>query len=248
MRYPTMSGLKIDAAGVSNKDEEAKGMATFSQPADMPKPALKPPTQNVVEYGSKPPSLPSMSGEAKSVAFKEPTTYNEKLEQAFPATRNDKDPANRQMRETFFLMKDFGYDNFEKNSTVITKFKNQGKLDSLMEIQAELEQSYNGSGARASAAAASQPPPQVHVPPPMAQPQPQPAPVVARQDSMVVDQKKIAYSEKVNKKLKDPQKTIMLQLMELGYTDYDKNLKVVKKEKRPDIGTLLDKIVTAYNK
>ena len=64
----------------------------------------------------------------------------------------------------------------------------------------------------------------------------------------MIDQKKIAYSEKVNKKLKDPQKTIMLQLMELGYTDYDKNLKVIKKEKKPDIGTLLDKIVTAYNK
>ena len=34
----------------------------------------------------------------------------------------------------------------------------------------------------------------------------------------------------------------MLQLASLGYTDYDKNLKIVKKEKRPDIGTVLDKL------
>ena len=52
--------------------------------------------------------------------------------------------------------------------------------------------------------------------------------------------KRIAYSEKVNKKLKDPQKAIMLQLMEFGYLDYDKNLKIVKKEKKPDIVKVLD--------
>ena len=57
-----------------------------------------------------------------------------------------------------------------------------------------------------------------------------------------MDTKKIAYSEKVNKKLKDPQKMVMLQLMELGYLDYDKNLKIVKKEKRPDISVVLDKL------
>lgn len=56
------------------------------------------------------------------------------------------------------------------------------------------------------------------------------------------DKIKIAYSEKVNKKLKDPQKTIMLQLLSLGYTDYDKNLKIVKKDKRPDISAVLDKL------
>ena len=39
---------------------------------------------------------------------------------------------------------------------------------------------------------------------------------------------KKAYNDKCNKKLKDPQKTIMLQLASLGYTDYDKNLKIVK--------------------
>ena len=54
--------------------------------------------------------------------------------------------------------------------------------------------------------------------------------------------KRIAYSEKVNKKLKDPQKAIMLQLMEFGYLDYDKNLKIVKKEKKPDIVKVLDKL------
>ena len=62
-------------------------------------------------------------------------TYAEKLESAFPASRNASDPVNRQMRETFFLMKDFGYDNFEKNNSVITNFKNQGKLDNMMGIQ-----------------------------------------------------------------------------------------------------------------
>lgn len=47
------------------------------------------------------------------------------------------------MRETFFLMKDFGYDDFEKNSVVITKFKNEGKLDNIMLIQQQLEAKYN---------------------------------------------------------------------------------------------------------
>ena len=39
------------------------------------------------------------------------------------------------MRETFFLMKDFGYDNYDKNYTVINNFKQQGKLDDMMGIQ-----------------------------------------------------------------------------------------------------------------
>ena len=38
--------------------------------------------------------------------------------------------------------------------------------------------------------------------------------------------KKIAYASKANK-LKDPQKGILLQLMEFGYIDFDKNLKVI---------------------
>ena len=71
------------------------------------------------------------------------------------------------MRETFFLMKDFGYDNFEKNNSVITNFKNQGKLDNMMAIQQALERSYNSGGgnnagpsaAAASQAAQAQPPP-----------------------------------------------------------------------------------------
>ena len=65
---------------------------------------------------------------------------------------------------------------------------------------------------------------------------------IRRQDSLAVDQAKIKYAETVNKKLKDPQKTIMLQLMEFGYMDYEKNYKVVKKEKKPDISVILDKI------
>lgn len=64
-----------------------------------------------------------------------------------------------------------------------------------------------------------------------------------RAEEAKLDKVKIAYSEKVNKKLKDPQKTIMLQLLALGYTDYDKNLKIVKKEKKqPDISVVLDKL------
>ena len=31
-------------------------------------------------------------------------------------------------------MKDFGYDNFEKNNIVINKFKEQNKLDNMMGI------------------------------------------------------------------------------------------------------------------
>jgi len=63
-----------------------------------------------------------------------------------------------------------------------------------------------------------------------------------RAEEAKLDKIKIAFSEKVNKKLKDPQKTIMLQLLSLGYTDYDKNLKIVKKEKKPDISVILDKL------
>ena len=53
-------------------------------------------------------------------------TYNDKLERAYPSSKNATDPTNRQARETFFLMKDFGYDNFEKNNGVITNFKIKG--------------------------------------------------------------------------------------------------------------------------
>lgn len=49
-------------------------------------------------------------------------------------------------------MRDFGYDNFEKNNVVITKFKQQGKLDSLAEMAGELEKSYNGGGGQSSMA------------------------------------------------------------------------------------------------
>lgn len=164
------------------------------------------------------------------MSFQEPN-YSQKLENNFPTSRNASDPSNRQMRETFFLMKDFGYDNFEKNNVVITKFRDQGNLDNMMGIQQALEQSYAQNAAPAQRPVAK----------PVQQPPPQES-AAQRQQSLVVDTKKIAYSEKVNKKLKDPQKMVMLQLMELGYLDYDKNLKIVKKEKRPDISVVLDKL------
>ena len=50
-------------------------------------------------------------------------SYNDELEQAYPASKNSSDPINRQMRELFFQFKDFGYDNFAKNNVVISKFK-----------------------------------------------------------------------------------------------------------------------------
>ena len=64
----------------------------------------------------------------------------------------------------------------------------------------------------------------------------QPQPEVKR----VYTPTEIAYKEKVLKKLKVPQSTVMLQLMELGYADYDKNWKFVKKDKKPDIVKVLD--------
>lgn len=71
---------------------------------------------------------------------------------------------------------------------------------------------------------------------------PQPAgPPPPKRDSLVESQAKIAYVQKLEKKkVKDPHKTVMMQLMELGYTDYDKNWKLVKKDKRPDISQILD--------
>ena len=37
----------------------------------------------------------------------------------------------------------------------------------------------------------------------------------------------------------------MLQLVALGYTDYEKNLKLIKKEKKPDVNVILDKLSQA---
>lgn len=44
------------------------------------------------------------------------------------------------------------------------------------------------------------------------------------------------------KKPRDPWRSVMVQLGELGYTDYDKNWKLVKKEKKPDVSQFLDKL------
>ena len=134
-----------------------------------------------------------------------------------------------------FLCKDFGYDDFDKNLTVVAKFA-PSNLSDMMGIQQALEKTYNGGGAaRPSAAAASQ---SMTAQPIVTSTQPQ----VERRESIVEDQAKIKYAEKVNKKLKDPQRKIMLQLMEFGYLDYDKNYKIVKKEKKPDISAILDTI------
>ena len=67
-----------------------------------------------------------------------------------------------------------------------------------------------------------------------------------RAEEQKQEQLKTAYNAKVTKaKLKEPVRTIMLQLVSLGYTDYDKNLKLIKKEKKPDIGIILDKLSQA---
>ena len=39
-------------------------------------------------------------------------------------------------------MKDFGYDNFEKNYPVIIKFRDQGKLDDLTQVESQLDKAY----------------------------------------------------------------------------------------------------------
>ena len=83
------------------------------------------------------------------MSFGAEPTYNEKLENAYPSARNS-DPINRQVREVMFQLKDFGYDDFSKNSVIVSKFKQNGKLDDMMGIYAEVERSYNGgSGAPA---------------------------------------------------------------------------------------------------
>ena len=59
MRYPTMSGLKVDAAGVvgSGQAEEVKNEPKPpAQPVAAAQPS-KPAASNVVEHGNKPPSL-----------------------------------------------------------------------------------------------------------------------------------------------------------------------------------------------
>jgi len=84
MRYPTMSGLGVDAAGVSGAQVAQAASAPEESKNPMPKPALKPPTV-VQEYGNQPPSL-------KNVSFVgEPKTYQDKLEKTYPAAKNATD-------------------------------------------------------------------------------------------------------------------------------------------------------------
>lgn len=44
-----------------------------------------------------------------------------------------------------FSLKDFGYDDFAKNSVVVSKFKAQGKLDDFPAICAAVEKDYFNS-------------------------------------------------------------------------------------------------------
>lgn len=57
---------------------------------------------------------------------------------------------------------------------------------------------------------------------------------------------KTAYMVKLDKeykkKPKDPKHRCMVQLVDLGYTDFSKNWKLVKKDKNPDISAILDKL------
>ena len=149
-----MTGMSVDAAGVmGNKQNQAQAPVAMPYAAPEESKArpveAKPAQPPVQEYGNKPPSLSNVG------SISAPTTYGDKLEQAYPVSKNASDPSNREMREAFFSMKDFGYDNFEKNVVVLTKFKQQGKLgaDHLATIAAELETSYNGGNQNAAAAA-----------------------------------------------------------------------------------------------
>ena len=54
-----------------------------------------------------------------------------------------------------------------------------------------------------------------------------------------------AYKMRADRELNDPQKTVMLQLAELGFADYDKNLRLVRGESQPELNTILDKLSIA---
>jgi len=93
-----------------------------------------------------------------------PATYNDKLELAYPSARNSTDPVNRAAREAFFTVKDFGYDDYEKNALIINTMKDQGKLDNIMAIAELLERAYAANGRQSMSniparAPASQPAP-----------------------------------------------------------------------------------------
>ena len=82
-------------------------------------------------------------------------SYNDLMEHAYPASKNASDPVNRQMRELFFQFKDFGYDDFTKNNVVISKFKEQNKLEKMDEIAQALEASYNRNSRPVASASAN---------------------------------------------------------------------------------------------
>ena len=151
------------------------------------------------------------------------------METQFPASLNAYNSGNRKIREVFFQMKDFGYDNYDKNYPVIMKFSAQGKIDNLPEIVQELDQVYN--------------------PIPL-QPQPQPIPVAAQGkgqnnfgDLNKEEDVKAIYLETLRlKNPNEPWKTVMRQLCEFGYTDFDKNEAILMKHQHPKLEEILDEL------
>ena len=123
MRYPTMT--LADPAGVYgvNNAPAASAAPVEESKASPAQPSQPPKAPQVVEYGNKPPPLDlgTIAG-VGAAGTSNPQSYNEKLEAAFPSARNS-DPANRAVREAFFTVKDFGYDDYEKNAQVIDKMK-----------------------------------------------------------------------------------------------------------------------------
>ena len=73
---------------------------------------------------------------------------------------------------------------------------------------------------------------------------------MAQMQQQTREQEKLAtaqsayYQRLTKKKPKEPYRSVMQQLCDLGYTDYDKNWKIVKKDSKPDISKILDKLNT----
>lgn len=62
-----------------------------------------------------------------------------------------------------------------------------------------------------------------------------------KSNSLIQDQAKVKYSQEAQKIKDKNQRQCMLQLLELGYTDYKKNLALCKKYKN-DINEVLQRI------
>ena len=69
------------------------------------------------------------------------TSYEEKVQLAFPASRDPADPANRKMRERLTYLGNIGYDHFQKNVTEMFRVKESGNLDKVF-LFSEIMNSY----------------------------------------------------------------------------------------------------------